>query len=520
MTCEPATGKRLHHEESQASWTESSSLPPSGRALRAETAARPVHGAKYARFRFWFSSSGDHGFQYRTRTWRQYHHLQYPAGRCHIHHQLADPVACNYRSRPAQRRVSDRIHQYTNSSDQWRCSVARTRVTLAPGSDGSTIQGLDITDFQDPNYVTGAGIEIQSNDNLVQGNYLGPDLTGKSAGPGNAQGNLYGIVISGGSSNTIGGTTQGTGNVLSANLQAGLLIVNGTQTAEKNLVIGNDIGTDFTGNFPLGNGADGIELFASNNTIGGTLSGELNVISGNSEWGINIGANEYTTSSASAYDNLVEGNYIGTSSTGEAAIGNGLDGVTDNNDSGNTIGGTATGAGNVISGNAGEGISLYSVSKDLIAGNNIGTSPGLITEASSAFIPLGNSGDGIGLFTDSTTGSTNNTIGMPAPATSSCRTRMTVSTSSRSPMTMSYRETPWARRSAPAHPLGSARLSVWAMHLTEFNWINPPATPSAGSIQSPKVYSRSSLATSRQGTRAAAESRSRATTRRINSETS
>ncbi len=98
---------------------------------------------------------------------------------------------------------------------------------------------------------------------------------------------------------------------------------------------------------------------------------------------------------------------------GTAILANGIDGVTDNNDSGNTIGGTAQGAGNVISGNAGEGISLYSVSNDLIAGNNIGTSPGPITDTSSQFLPLGNKGDGIGLFSDSTTGSTDNTIGMP-----------------------------------------------------------------------------------------------------------
>src|SRR5208283_2452887 len=43
---------------------------------------------------------------------------------------------------------------------------------LAPGSDGSTIQGLDIADF-----TTGAGIHIQSNGNLVQEDYLGTDLT-------------------------------------------------------------------------------------------------------------------------------------------------------------------------------------------------------------------------------------------------------------------------------------------------------------------------------------------------------
>ena len=286
-------------------------------------------------------------------------------------------------------------------------------LTLAPGSDGSTIEYLDITDFQDPSYTTGAGIEIESSNNLVEYNYLGPDLTGKSAGPGNSQGNLYGILISGGSSNTIGGSVTGAGNLLSADLQAGLLIADGIQSAEHNLVIGNDIGTDLTGSVALGNQGDGIELFASKNTIGGTSSGELNVISGNSDWGINIGANDYTSNSAPAFDNLIQGNYIGTDVTGTIALANGIDGVTDNNDSGNTIGSPVAGGGNLISANGGEGISLYGVSNDVIAGNLIGTTPGQIADPSSQFKPLGNSYDGIGLFTGDTSGSKYNTIGLP-----------------------------------------------------------------------------------------------------------
>ena len=91
---------------------------------------------------------------------------------------------------------------------------------LAPGSDGSTIQGLNIADFLDPSFTTGAGIDIQSNGNLVREDYLGTDLTGKSAGPGN----LYGIYIDGGSRNTIGGTIIGAGNLISGNTSAGVLI--------------------------------------------------------------------------------------------------------------------------------------------------------------------------------------------------------------------------------------------------------------------------------------------------------
>ncbi len=53
---------------------------------------------------------------------------------------------------------------------------------LAAGSDGSTIEGLDIVGFPDNSFTDGAGIHIQSNDNLVQSNFLGTDLTGTTAG--------------------------------------------------------------------------------------------------------------------------------------------------------------------------------------------------------------------------------------------------------------------------------------------------------------------------------------------------
>ena len=56
---------------------------------------------------------------------------------------------------------------------------------------------------------------------------------------------------------------------------------------------------------------------------------------------------------ADANDNLVEGNRIGTDITGTVAITNGQMGLCIlNGATGNTIGGTAAGAGNVISGNS------------------------------------------------------------------------------------------------------------------------------------------------------------------------
>ena len=57
--------------------------------------------------------------------------------------------------------------------------------------------------------------------------------------------------------------------------------------ARNNRVLGNYIGTDVTGTAALGNGADGVLLSgAVNNTIGGTVAGAGNVISGNGRIGV------------------------------------------------------------------------------------------------------------------------------------------------------------------------------------------------------------------------------------------
>ena len=87
----------------------------------------------------------------------------------------------------------------------------------------------------------------------------------------------------------------------------------------------------------------GIQLNnSSNNVIGGTTSATRNVISGNSN-GIELSGNA----------NVVQGNFIGTNAAGTAAIRN-FTGVAIFNSqfTDNLIGGTAAGAGNLISGNS------------------------------------------------------------------------------------------------------------------------------------------------------------------------
>ena len=116
---------------------------------------------------------------------------------------------------------------------------------------------------------------------------------------------------------------------------------------------GNVIGTDVTGTRALGNGLDGIFLNgAASTVVGGPDSAQRNVISGNQSVGVRI-------SGSGAAGNIVQGNYIGTDSTGTAPLGNGFDGVFTINAPNNIIGGTAAGAGNVISANGSVGVQLY-----------------------------------------------------------------------------------------------------------------------------------------------------------------
>ncbi len=90
---------------------------------------------------------------------------------------------------------------------------------------------------------------------------------------------------------------------------------------------------------------------APSNTIGGTAAGARNLISGNDWQSVHI-------SGSGATGNVVLGNYIGTDTTGAVDEGNGANGVYINGAPSNTIGGTAAGARNVISGNGVFGVNI------------------------------------------------------------------------------------------------------------------------------------------------------------------
>jgi titin len=196
----------------------------------------------------------------------------------------------------------------------------------------------------------------------VQGNYIGTDVTGTRA-----LGNGDGVLIGGGcSANIIGGTAGGTGNLISGN-STGVRL---RDRARANAVQGNRIGTTADGTAALGNVLQGVLIMsgARENTIGGTVSGAGNLISGN---GGGVALQDPGT-----VVNQVQGNLIGTDVSGSVALpGQDYGVLIFNGAAGNTVGVLARGPGrNVISGNR-MGVALGGAGStgNYVAANFVGT---------------------------------------------------------------------------------------------------------------------------------------------------
>ena len=157
---------------------------------------------------------------------------------------------------------------------------------------------------------------------LVAGNLIGTDVEGTAA-----VGNLTaGIVIAGGTGATIGGATALARNVISGNTGDGIDIGGG---AANTVIQGNYIGTDQTGTKPLANSGAGVSLDASGVTIGGTAQGAGNVISANAQAGVSISGT--ATTGVVILGNRIGTDYTGTAALGNGTFGvlvSGTPGVT------------------------------------------------------------------------------------------------------------------------------------------------------------------------------------------------
>jgi CSLREA domain-containing protein len=193
-----------------------------------------------------------------------------------------------------------------------------------------------------------------TSENLVEGNYLGVDVTGTVALP-NAG---HGAHFVGSPNNTVAG------NLVSGNNLNGLTF----SDSGGNTIRGNLIGTDVSGAAAVGNGDDGIRMSGgSDSVIGGSDPGEGNVISGNGVTGVRVSGAD--TSLVTIY-----GNKIGTDASGGLPVPNQQDGIFVANDAhDNTIGGFEGALRNVIAFNGAAGVVIdgnrNAISGNLIYGN-------------------------------------------------------------------------------------------------------------------------------------------------------
>jgi len=181
-------------------------------------------------------------------------------------------------------------------------------------------------------YLTGvmsSGSCTGPQENVVQGNWVGPNVSGQLP-PGtqvrsNGADNVYLRYCA--RNNLIGGAAQGARNVLSGSQHDGVEIDSlggpgGLLGSCNNVVQGNYIGSDPTGMTPIPNHDDGVAIDngSCSNQVGGLNPGEGNLIGGNYNDGVEL-SRPYST------NNSVLGNVIGLAADGSTPLRNSQHGV-------------------------------------------------------------------------------------------------------------------------------------------------------------------------------------------------
>ncbi|MCK4643954.1 hypothetical protein KAU32_10030 [bacterium] len=250
---------------------------------------------------------------------------------------------------------------------------------LTISSANNVVSGLVINNF------TGA-LGFRTSSIIITGvsatgNIIANNYMGTDATGTVDLGNAYaGIYLTDhASGNTIGGSIAGMGNLISGSYIANIIM----RQCDGNYILGNKIGTDVNGTSALGADYSGINISYSNyNIIGGTTAAERNLVSGNGEHGIFVDACTGTQ---------ILGNYFGTDISGTSALGNTQCGVYITNTSTyNIVGSTIAGGGNVLSGNQ-YGVLINGnpgVENNTVIGNFIGTD-------ATGLADLGNSACGV-----------------------------------------------------------------------------------------------------------------------------
>jgi hypothetical protein len=211
----------------------------------------------------------------------------------------------------------------------------------------------------------------------VLGNYIGTNAGGSAAVPNGGSGIR---VVSASTNILIGDDGGGDGNLISGNTSRGIVL---DDTSNSVHIVGNLIGTNPQGTAAIGNGEAGILLNGNNHVIGSGSEGGGNLISGNAGSGI---------TSVGGAGTLIQGNYIGTDAFGIAAVANTVYGIRVVGGSNLSIGSSAAGAGNLISGNA-RGLSIEALASQVrVAGNILG-----LNATANAPIPNGSGADTISI---------------------------------------------------------------------------------------------------------------------------
>ena len=197
----------------------------------------------------------------------------------------------------------------------------------------SAVRGLVIDQFNGNG--RGYGITLQTGGGTtIAGNWIGVDPTG-TMDRANSRGGIYLLNSAG---DTIGGTAPADRNVI---VGEGNTAIYDEGTGGGHTIQGNYVGTNAAGTMALARG--GIWLVSSGTLIGGTAPGARNVLS-------TVAVSGIAFREEGASSNTVQGNYIGVTADGTAALApsNGLYGIYVLRAGGNLVGGTTAAARNVI----------------------------------------------------------------------------------------------------------------------------------------------------------------------------